>query len=75
MALKCRGHQELSMLFRNNLKLEGNKGAIELTWTRPIIKSTDLMLQYFNGYGESLLDYDHPVNRFSIGVAFSNWLG
>jgi len=72
---KCRNRQELALLFRNNLKLDGNKGAIELTWTFPIVKSTDGMIQYFNGYGESLLDYDHPVNRLSIGVAFSNWLG
>jgi phospholipase A1 len=72
-ALKLRAH-EVSLLFRNNLKADGNKGAVELGWAFPLIRSMKGFVQYFNGYGDSLLDYNIPVSRVSVGVTFSDWL-
>jgi phospholipase A1 len=73
-AMKIFGRHEVSLLFRNNLRIPENKGAIELGWSFPLIRSTKGFVQYFNGYGESLLDYNVPVSRISVGLSFSDWL-
>jgi len=54
-------------MLRNNLQSD-NKGAFELNATYPISSRFALLLQYFNGYGESLIDYDHDIERIAIGV-------
>ena len=47
------------------------KGAIELDYSKPIRNDVFLYIQYFNGYGESLIDYNRLTNRIGIGVAYS----
>jgi len=64
-------------LFR--LKLHSNishrKSAVEFSYSYPlpVINDRDVFLYFktFNGYGESLIDYNHNVNKVSIGVAIS----
>jgi phospholipase A1 len=64
----------LSLMLRNNLRSSGNKGAIEINYTHPINKYVKALVQFFNGYGECLLDYNHPSNRISVGFSLSDWL-
>lgn len=70
---KIGGHT-LTMVLRNNLKKD-NKGSIELDWSFPL-PDTRLKgyLQYYNGYAESLIDYNFPMSRVGLGVAFTDWL-
>ncbi|MGF1759516.1 phospholipase A [Photobacterium sagamiensis] len=69
---KNEGHL-YSILLRNNLASD-NKGAVELSWAFPLYDTVKIYLQYYNGYGESLIDYDHDVNRISLGILLYDWI-
>lgn len=63
---------EFHMLTRQNFAT-GN-GALELGWTFPVWGRLRGYLQYFNGYGESMIDYDHNQQRLGIGLALTDLL-
>ena len=48
--------------------------AIQLTWSYPISQYLRVYAQYWNGYGESLIDYDVRTQRFGIGLALSDFI-
>lgn len=60
------------------LMLRGNtstgNGAVELTYSFPIVNHVKGYVQYFNGYGETMLDYDFHSHRVSLGIALNDWL-
>lgn len=68
------GRNNLSVLVRNNLKTSDNKGALELNWSFPINQRVKGLVQYFDGYGDSLIDYNHRQQRLSVGIQLSDWL-
>jgi phospholipase A1 len=65
-----------SAMSRNNLESGFENGAVEVSWSFPFWSYPYLKgyVQYFTGYGESLIDYDQYVNRIGIGVALTDWL-
>ena len=72
-------NQRFAVMLRNNLKSE-NKGAVQLDWSIPLssfnenlAKKISFYVQYFNGYGESLLDYSTSTNRISAGLMLVDW--
>ncbi len=64
----------LTLTTRRSLAQAG-KGAVQLDWSRPTGFSPDLRwhVQYFDGYGESMLDYQTRVRRIGVGVMLNDW--
>jgi len=70
--------QRFAAMLRNNLRSE-NLGAVQLDWSIPLsfisdnFKNISFYIQYFNGYGESLIDYNTSINRISAGLMLVDW--
>lgn len=60
----------LDIKLRNNFS---DKGALETNYSYPISSRDDLFfyLKFFNGYGESLIDYDNHVKKIGVGFSIS----
>ncbi len=65
-----------SLLSRNNLESGFSKGAVQMGWSFPLFDYDYLRgyVQYFYGYGESLIDYNNLVDRIGIGIILTNYL-
>lgn len=62
------GQFNITGLVRNNLRTSNNKGSVEVNVTYPLSENYDLLLQYFKGYGDSLIDYNRHQQRIGLGV-------
>ncbi|CAN8140361.1 phospholipase A [Thiomicrorhabdus sp. 6S2-11] len=56
-----------AMTLRNRYQIN-SYGSIQLEFTRPINRRFKGYIQYFNGYGDSLIDMQHYGQKFAIGV-------
>lgn len=74
-AYKWREHV-FGLMSRNNLESGFSKGAVELSWSFPLFDYPYFKgyIQYFSGYGESLIDYDSYANTIGFGISISDWL-
>lgn len=73
LSLAYRAHdQVLTALSRYNWNT--NKGSLELGWSYPLTRRVRLYTQWFSGYGDTLVDYNHQQNRFGIGLMLNDLL-
>jgi phospholipase A1 len=81
------GHYELGATYkwddhtfaltsRNGFESNYHRGSVQFSWSFPLGDWPFLRgyLQYYNGYGESLIDYDRYVNRVALGLSLTDWL-
>ena len=62
-----------TLMFRNNFRAD-NKGAVGMGWSYPLSSKIKGYLRVFDGYGESLIDYNHRTTRIGLGFLFADWL-
>lgn len=69
-----RNNHEFTMLLRHSLKGgDDSHGAIQFDWAFPIAGNLRGYVQLFDGYGESLIDYNHRATYIGLGVSLMNW--
>jgi len=66
-------NHRFGLMLRNNCDFHTNRGAVQIEWSFPLLKWVSGYIQYYNGYGESLLDYNHSVNPIGIGFILADW--
>lgn len=70
---KWKDHQ-FSLMLRHSLKGgDDSHGAAQFDWAFPLSGSLRGHLQIFDGYGESLIDYNHRATYVGLGVSLMNW--
>jgi phospholipase A1 len=67
------GHQ-FSVMGRHSLRGgDRSHGAVQLDWGFPISNSLRGHIQVFDGYGESLIDYNHRATYIGLGISLLEW--
>lgn len=70
--LKVSHHSEKSIIaFQGRYNWNTGYGSAEVSWSYPISSNSRFYAQLFNGYGESLIDYDYHQTRFGIGLSIN----
>ena len=78
------GYGELSLFYKhkkritglrlwNNLRSSDNRSSLQLDWNFPIASGFKAYIQYFNGYGETLVDYNYRSKRIGVGIMLTDW--
>ncbi|MBK0381359.1 phospholipase A [Pedobacter sp. SD-b] len=49
------------------------RGSCQLNYLYPISGKLNAQIQLFNGYGETLVDYNHKQFTAGLGISFSEW--
>jgi phospholipase A1 len=66
----------IGLYYQTNLfDYDPNLGNIRVDLTLPSInQNLKFFIRYFNGYGESLIDYDVKIQRISFGIMIADWI-
>lgn len=71
---RWQGDKSLSLKLRNNLRTDDNKTSVQLGYSFPLGGTLKGYIQYYNGYGESLIDYNERIHRIGFGFMINDWM-
>lgn len=79
------GYGDVRFLYQleNNTNLSGTvrynpksgKGALQLDYVRSLGRGVSGYIQVFQGYGQSLIDYNHESTGIGFGLMLNDWMG
>jgi len=68
------GRQEFGLTARHSFRTgDRSHGSLRGTWSFPVAGNLRGYLEVFNGYGESLIDYNHRATYLGLGVSLLDW--
>jgi len=81
---KYLGYGELNFFYKNerhiwgmrlwnNFRTSNNHTSVQLDWSIPLASGFKGYIQYFNGYGETLIDYNYRNKRIGLGIMLTDW--
>ncbi len=74
MLVHTRGDHEFALLARHSLRGgDRSRGAVQFDWGFPITRELRGHVQVFDGYGESMIDYNHRATYVGLGVSLLEW--
>ena len=69
-----RGGHELALILRHSLRGgDESRGALQFDWSFPLQRYLRGHVQVFDGYGESLIDYNHRATYVGVGLSLLPW--
>lgn len=69
VARRIHGDQEASLMVRGNPSAGHMGTQFDYSWE--LFGNIRAHVQYYYGYGESMIDYDHRSNRLSLGFSLN----
>lgn len=74
LAYQFKNGHTFSLNLRNAIGSLLKRYALECGYSFPIHGHVNGYIQFFDGYGQSLIEYDHRTSSIGIGIAFSDWI-
>lgn len=69
-----RGDHEFALLMRHTFRSgDRSRGALQFDWSFPLSRSLRGHVQVFDGYGESLIDYNVRSTQVGLGISLFEW--
>lgn len=73
LVMYTKGRSQVYITGRHSLRTgDNNHGSFQVDWSYRVLGNLKLMAQFFEGYGETMLDYNHRQTCLGIGVMLVN---